>query len=235
MKNDQIRLITEDKQMVEVFGTLGPACDNKKVLTDMFSNGMTGIRVNLSHVMLSDCAQSIERIFASAKETGIQPKILIDMQGPELRIGRFEGKKKFVAGETVRLGNDQIPVDRSILQALEIEDEVLLDDGKISGQVIAVDEKGALIEVRRGGELTQRKSILIKNKDIRLPAITNDDRANLNLSKKFGVTGIMQPFVRSRDDLLQVRKALDEYGCEDLKIYAKIENRAGVEKHYVFY
>lgn len=84
--------------MVDVFGTVGPACDNQKVLADMFSNGMTGIRVNLSHVMLSDCAQSIERILAAAKENGLQPKILIDMQGPELRIGRFDGIKKLAAG-----------------------------------------------------------------------------------------------------------------------------------------
>lgn len=215
--------------MVDVFGTVGPACDNQKVLADMFSNGMTGIRVNLSHVMLSDCAQSIERILAAAKENGIQPKILIDMQGPELRIGRFDGIKKLAAGETVRLGNDEIPLDKSILQRFEIEDEVLIDDGKILGHVVSIDDRGALLKIIRGGELTQKKSILIKDKDIKLPSVTEDDRTNLKLAKKYGVTGIMQPFVRSRDDLLQVRKALSEYGCEDLEIYAKIENKAGVE------
>ena len=117
--------------MVDIFGTLGPACDDEKVLCKMFATGMTGIRINLSHVMLFECTASIERIRNAAKENGIAPKILIDMQGPELRIGKFDGAKELASGDVLMLGRDGIPVPGAVLAALESGDEVLLDDGKI--------------------------------------------------------------------------------------------------------
>ena len=215
--------------MIDIFGTLGPACDSEAVLSEMFSNGMTGIRVNLSHVMLADCAASIDRVKRAAKENGVSPKILIDMQGPELRIGRFEGKMELKAGDIIELGRDGIPLDESLVKELQAGDEVLLDDGKILGEISFADGQKAIMRIIRGGELTQRKSILIKGKDFRLSAITADDRENLKLAKDLGITGIMQPFVRSREDLMEVRAALDECGCEGLRIYAKIENMEGVK------
>jgi len=215
--------------MIDIFGTLGPACDSEAVLSEMFSNGMTGIRVNLSHVMLADCAASIDRVKRAAKENGVSPKILIDMQGPELRIGRFEGRMELKAGETVELGGDGIPLDEALVKELAVGDEVLLDDGKILGEISFAGEQSAKLRIIRGGELTQRKSILIKGKDLKLSAITADDRENLKLAKDLGITGIMQPFVRSREDLIEVRDVLDECSCADLRIYAKIENMEGVK------
>ncbi len=73
--------------MIDVFGTLGPFCENIDVLEKMFSEGMTGIRINLSHVMLKDYAGKIDTVRKAAGKAGIIPKILIDMQGPEIRIG----------------------------------------------------------------------------------------------------------------------------------------------------
>ena len=215
--------------MIDIFGTLGPACDSEAVLSDMFSKGMTGIRFNLSHVMLADCVERIDRVKRAAKENGVSTKILIDMQGPELRIGRFEGKMELKEGETVELGSDGIPLDEALVKELTAGDEVLLDDGKILGEISFADGQKAIMRIIRGGELTQRKSILIKGKDFRLSAITADDRENLKLAKDLGITGIMQPFVRSREDLMEVRAALDECGCTGLRIYAKIENMEGVK------
>jgi pyruvate kinase len=215
--------------MVDIFGTLGPACDDEKVLCKMFATGMTGIRINLSHVMLSECMASIDRIRSAAKENGITPKILIDMQGPELRIGKFDGAKELASGDMLKLGRNGIAVSGAVLAALESGDEVLLDDGKILGKVAAVSEDSANVEIIRGGELTQKKSLAIKGKTIELPAITEDDRENLRLAKDLGITGIMQPFVRSRKDLEEVRSALHECCADNLKTYAKIENLQGLE------
>ncbi len=217
------------KRDIDIFGTLGPACDDKDILGKMFAMGMTGIRINLSHVMLSDCECSIEKVHAVAKENGIVPKVLIDMQGPELRIGRFKESLDLKSGNNILLGEGGIPVCEEVILQLKEGDEVLLDDGKILGTVTTTDRKAASLRIIRGGELTQRKSIAITGKSIPLPAITSDDIINLNEAKQYGITGIMQPFVRGRDDLISVKKALDECGCNDLKIYAKIENMAGVE------
>ena len=215
--------------MIDIFGTLGPACDDEMVLYKMFAAGMTGIRINLSHVMLSECTASIEKIRNAAKENGIMPKILIDMQGPELRLGKFDGVKELVPGDRVKLGQGGIAVPRAVIDALEAGDEVLLDDGKILGKVEVVCEDSATLEIIRGGELTQKKSLAIKEKSVELPAITEDDRENLRLAKDLGITGIMQPFVRSRKDLEEVRAALTDCGADGLMIYAKIENVQGLE------
>ncbi len=214
--------------MVDIFGTLGPACDDEEILGRMFDAGMTGIRINLSHVMLSDCKASIDRIIGASREKDIIPKILIDMQGPELRIGRFEGKLEIEAGAELKLGKEGIPVPDVVFSNLNTGDEILLDDGKILGEVVGVKEDEATLRIIRGGELVQKKSLAIKGKSIELPAITEDDKENLKLARELGVTGIMQPFVRKREDLEQVRRALTECGSEGLRIYAKIENLAGV-------
>lgn len=214
--------------MIDIFGTFGPGCSSKEILSEMFKLGMTGIRINLSHTMLSECAEGLKQIRAAAKGNDITPKILIDMQGPELRIGSFDGEMNLLEEDTFTLGEGGIPLDNRILSAVKVGDEVLLDDGKILAVAESVSETCATLRILRGGTLLQRKSILIKGKDIRLPAITETDRKNLKLAGEYGITGIMQPFVRSRDDLEQVKSALKECGCGDLKIYAKIENMQGV-------
>ena len=147
--------------MVNVFGTLGPACSRQSVLFDMFKEGMTGIRINLSHVKLSDCADKVETIRRAADQAGVTPKILVDMQGPELRIGDFEGAKELTSGDSLRLGRDGIPLEPVIIEHLEKDMEVLLDDGKLLAVVESCDDERAVLSLIRGGILKPRKSITI--------------------------------------------------------------------------
>ncbi|RKM62259.1 pyruvate kinase [Butyrivibrio sp. CB08] len=215
--------------MIDIFGTLGPKCDNEIMLKEMFLRGMTGIRINLSHVKLFDCKDSIDRIKQAAKEAGTTPKILIDMQGPELRVGDFDGVVSLAKGYYQTLGDEWIPVDEKIIRAMEPGDEILLDDGKILAQVKEVKGTTAEIYVKRSGGLTGKKSIRIVGKEVPMPALTDEDIENLKFASEYGITGIMQPFVRNRDDLLAVRNQLQISGCPDLRIYAKVESMEGVE------
>ena len=93
--------------------------------------GMTGIRINLSHVSLLECRQSISRIHLAADASGVKPEILIDIQGPELRIGRFPGEIELAEGSDFFLGESGIPLDLNIMEHIEPGDEILLDDGRI--------------------------------------------------------------------------------------------------------
>ena len=215
--------------MVDVFGTLGPACKNIEVLDAMFENGMTGLRINLSHTLLFDCKDDIKKIHRAAEKHGITPKILIDMQGPELRIGDL--KENFVLKENdgISLGETGIPVDKVVLKNLEIGTEVLLDDGKILLRVSEVNDGSAEAIILRGGTLFSRKSIALVGKEVRMPAMTETDIENLKVAKNLEIYGIMQPFVRSREDLTEVRDTLKKLGCDDIKVYAKIENLTGVK------
>ena len=216
--------------MVDVFGTLGPSCRDEKVLSEMFREGMSGIRINLSHIMLKDCLEDLESVKRAASANGLSPKILIDMQGPELRIGELPAPMLLKEGDilcfadTLSTKEGTIPIDERILEALEPGQEILLDDGRIAA---TITENGAT--VTRGGTLNGRKSIAIVGKSVDMPALTDSDIENIRLACKSGIYGVMQPFVRSAEDLKMVREVLDNNGGKDIKIYAKIENNKGVE------
>ena len=216
---------------MDIFGTIGPACLETGTLKKMFEYGMNGMRLNLSHTSLTDAAGMIGAFHEGARLAGIScPLLIIDMQGPEMRIGRLEDNLTLKTGENVSLG-DSIPVPDSVLPALEAGRRILLDDGKILLEVLeGSDSYPYLCRILRGGILTSRKSIAIEGEESRAPVLTNQDFHNLNKAPEYGVTGIMQPFVRSRKDLLAVRKAMEEAGCSGLKLYAKIENREGVRR-----
>ena len=201
----------------------------------MFREGMTGIRINLSHVMLSDCADDIKMIKTAAKECGITPKILIDMQGPELRIGVLSEPVTLCEGGNFILGENGVPVDPLIVRHLESGQEILLDDGRILAEVLSKSGGSVSLEVKRGGVVQGRKSIAIKDHTTDLPALTECDLKNLALAGEFGITGVMQPFVRSADDLKFLRRVLNENGGSEIKIYAKIENMAGVDNLESFF
>ena len=211
---------------MEIYGTLGPACDDAGTLEAMFRAGMTGVRLNLSHTTLPDAVGQLRRLRGAADRCGVEPKLLIDMQGPELRIGPLPSPMPLSAGETVALGPHGIPLPAAVLPWLRHGQEILLDDGRLLLQVIGP----VTAQVLRGGVLESRKSVALPGTDIFPPAVTEADRRNLRDAAAFGVTGVMQPFVRCPEDLQTVREELDRAGCAHVRLFAKIENMAGAEK-----
>ena len=264
--------------MIDVYGTLGPSCASAEVLTQMFLAGMTGVRLNLSHVSLRESEGLLNVLHEAAQRAGVKPLLLVDLQGPELRIGPMGKPAELREDEEVRLCSEEafslscsgegapsspgygtsscsgegassspgcgtsvcaaggsgslvdIPVPEAVYNVLEKNTEVLLDDGRILLRVMKTGEESAFARVVRGGRLTGRKSIKIPGADIRLPAMTKADRQNVRDALGCGVTGIMQPFVRSREDLEEVRGVLAENGAQKLQLVAKIENRAGMDQ-----
>lgn len=267
--------------MVKIYGTLGPACQDEKILTEMFALGMTGMRLNLSHVTLAESGELIGKMKRAAESCGVKPQLLIDLQGPELRTG--------AVAEPILLKNEEIveicaAADKKVVEFLEknreeltetadkkknsesslvqnrtsaqrmparIElpditipylipgQEILLDDGKIHLKVVENSENIKLgsgekrryfAKVLWGGLLKSRKSAAFPGAKINSPTLTKADLENIRLAKEMGVTGVMQPFVRGREDLECVKNALQEAGAEEVKLFAKIENLDGVRK-----
>lgn len=265
-------------KMIDVYGTLGPSCASAEVLTQMFLAGMTGVRLNLSHVSLRESEGLLNVLHEAAQRAGVKPLLLVDLQGPELRIGPMGKPAELREDEEVRLCSEEafslscsgegapsspgygtsscsdegapfspgcgtsvcaaggsgslvdIPVPEAVYRVLEKNTEVLLDDGRLLLRVTKTGEESAFARVVRGGRLTGRKSIKVPGADIRLPAMTKADRQNVRDALGCGVTGIMQPFVRSREDLEEVRGVLAENGAQKLQLIAKIENRAGMDQ-----
>ena len=210
---------------VRIYGTLGPACSNTNTLEEMLREGMTGIRLNLSHTALDEAGELTEAYLSAADRCGMKPDLLIDMQGPELRIGTLAAPLVLIKGSSISV--DSIPFPDSVKEALSHSDtgrEILLDDGKL---LLSSEQNGMLL-VLRGGQLESRKSVTLQGIRINEPAVTEQDRLNLNMAASYGVTGVMQPFVRGRDDLNEVRSAMNAAGLYGARLLAKIENADGV-------
>ena len=195
----------------------------------MFDAGMTGIRLNLSHSSLETSQSWIQHYFDAASQTGKEKKLMIDLIGPELRIGNLEGNMGLSNGAHVILGHGGIPAPKEIFPYIKKNQEILLDDGKIKLTAEQkISESSWRCKIICGGVLTAHKSIAMPGCSINNPTLTEADLRNLAVAKQYKVTDVMLPFVRNKADLIILREALREYGCEDIRIFAKIENMTGV-------
>lgn len=208
---------------MDFYGTIGPACASADTLARMVRAGMTGLRMNLSHGPLAAHADWLAMIRAAQI-----PQLLIDLQGPELRIGTLPQPVELPEGEAVCLGKGGIACPEVLVQAAGTGQVLLLDDGRLQARVQQNDGETLLCRVERGGWLQSRKSIAAPGLEVNPPALTAEDWENLRLAAECGVTGVMLPFVRGRGDILCLKQALAECGASHIKLFAKIENRAGV-------
>lgn len=251
----------------KIYGTIGPACSDTDMLVRLFEKGMTGIRVNLSHTNLKDAAEWMEHIHtawekvhgrkseagsaqavtaadageknsATADGTNVL-EILMDLRGPELRIGKLGVERAVSEGDMLTLTPEgennlfdptEIPAPKQIFPELKPGQEVLLDDGKIKLLVEEMNVRAVECRVMRGGVLKSGKSIALPGQNVDMPTLTESDIANIAVAKQYGITGVMLPFVRGRKDLENLRSALEEAGAGEIQIFAKIENLTGVEK-----
>ena len=199
------------RKKVRIYGTLGPACAERGTLEKMILEGMGGVRLNLSHTLLEDASELIEAYRDASKACAAEPELLIDMQGPELRIGALEEPMLLEEGAQIAAHSLCLPQEVSaVLDALPLGAELLLDDGKL----LLVKAASMHLRVVRGGVLESRKSAALPGVEIKTPAMTESDIINIKKASSFGVSAVMQPFVRGKDDLLAVRAALDSAGLE---------------------
>lgn len=212
---------------LDIYGTLGPSLCTEEMLHEMFTMGMSGVRLNLSHVDLVDCEEWLGAFHRAADKAGVQPKLLIDMKGPELRIGKLEEAMMLQEGQDIVLGTI-IPLPVQVFGYVKAGQQLLLDDGRILLEVKSVNDDHMQCSVLHGGVLKSGKSLALVDGQIPMPTLTESDIRNLKAAKKAGVTGIMQPFVRNAQDLIKVKEILREIGAEDLEVFAKIENMDGV-------
>lgn len=178
---------------MEFYGTLGPACASAEVLSRMLDAGMTGARLNLSHMGLSEAEPWLEALFNAGRSRGLRPELLIDTQGPELRTGPLERPLCLAEGETLELGAGGLPLPERLIELLEPGMRLLLDDGAMLLEVTAPRRARVL----RGGTLGSRKGLTVEGLEYEAPPLTPRDCENLRAARDFGVTAVMQSFTRS--------------------------------------
>lgn len=206
------------------YATLGPSCCDTAALAALLRRGVTGFRLNLSHTPLAARTDWIAALHEAERKTGLRAQLMIDLRGPEVRIGSLPVPLPLAEGAAVTLGAD-IPVDGDVLDALRPGMTVLLDDGAMALTVV----DGGVCRVTRGGTLTGHKSLTLEGVDLRRPALCEADLADLSQAAALGVNAVMQPFVRSAGDLRVVRQTMAENGLADAELFAKVENQPGLD------
>ncbi len=216
---------------MEFYATLGSACAKPEVLDRLFRAGMTGARLNLSHTALSRCDHLLNRCYWPAARRAGRPEahLILDMQGPELRVGELPNPIPLRQGDQVLLGDGGIPVPRAVLEYALPGQHISIDDSALLLEVRKFSPRNLLCKVLRGGTLRSRKGMALPGTQVDTPTLTQADLDNLALAEEFGVTHILQPFVRGRRDMEVLRQTLSRMGLSHLKVAAKIENLQGVE------
>ncbi len=211
---------------LEIYGTLGPSCCTTEIIEDLLKSGMTGMRLNLSHCNMEDKKDWIQAFHQACDHLNIKADFMIDMRGPELRTLNTS-PISFEKDTVITFNTDVLP--QPVFEHAEVNDILLMDDGKIQMQILEVSDYELRCAVQFGTELKTRKSVMIQGKQILGPLFTESDLQNLMNAKEYRVTSIMQPFVSSKEDLLKIKETLHSLDLDDLKLYAKIENMTGVE------
>ncbi len=218
--------------------TMGPACKDEATLEKMLLNGMNIARFNMSHGDHPYHKEMIDTFRHVRDRLNLSAAVLMDTKGPEIRTKSFkEGKVTLKKGQVFTLTTKEIEGTAEkvsitypdLPKQLNPGTRIVMDDGNISMKVQEITETDIICKVDAGGVLSNHKSINIPNVHIDMPYISEQDEADLRFGVDMDVDFVAASFVRSKDDVVQLRKFLDYYGGHQIKIIAKIENNEGVE------
>ncbi len=215
--------------MIKTYVTLGPACCDEATLAAMLRMGITGFRLNLSHRSLPECQPWTDALQRAAASAGIPPELILDLRGPEIRLPLLPHPIQLQDGDYFLFGAGGVALDEDVLAVLAPGQEILVDDGAVVLTVQDRDEHSVRCRCPQGGLIESRKSLTLPGVQLQRSAVSPADAADLAVAAHYGVTAVMQPFVRSRRDLLQLRQTLAEQGLAHLHIFAKVEDAQGIE------
>lgn len=217
--------------------TLGPASETEEVISAMADAGMNVARINFSHGTHEEHAQKIAVIKKVRAEKNIPLPILLDTKGPEFRIKTFkDGKVILKEGDPFTFTTEDIVGDETrvavsyqgICADMNPGDKILLNNGLMVFEVVAVKAPNVMCKVVIGGELSNRKSMFFPEKQLNLTYLSEQDKSDLLFGIEHQVDFVACSFVSKAQDILDIRQFLHEHGSDDIDLIAKIENRAGV-------
>ncbi len=211
--------------------TIGPATSSKEKILQLINSGMNVARLNFSHGTHQDHFSAMELIRCLSNELNKPVAILQDLQGPKLRVGKMkQGAVYLPTGSKIRISTKEVLGDAEVIstnyQFLPVDvkpgDTVLLDDGQIRLKAIETSSDSVLCKVEEGEKLSDHKGINLPGVQISQPSFTAKDREDLAFGLKMGVDLVALSFVRSADDVRQV-KAIIASQKKDILVIAKIE------------
>lgn len=216
----------------KIVATLGPSTEPEETLRLMMDRGVDVFRVNFSHADYTIVEEKIKQIHRLNEEYGYNTAILADLQGPKLRIGEMEHTVLLEEGDILTFTNERVKGTKEKVfmtyklfpNDVQVGENILIDDGKLMLKVIStnkIDEVKA--EVLQGGPLSSKKGVNLPNTKISLPALTEKDIEDAKFAISQGVDWIALSFVRTAQDVLDLKKLINENSSHKIPIIAKIE------------
>ncbi len=222
----------QQTKKTKIVATLGPACNTKAILREMILSGVNVFRINFSHATHEVAENHIRIIRELNKELGFHVAILADLQGPKLRVGEMEKGTKLKKGDSFifttqkTIGNKDSAymTYKRFPKDVKTGETILVDDGKLLFRVIETNRVDQVItEVIRGGKLKSKKGVNLPNTAISLPALTKKDKKDVVFAIEQKVDWIALSFVRTAQDVKELRNYIDERSDYKIPIIAKIE------------
>jgi pyruvate kinase len=217
--------------------TLGPAVESIEKITELIDAGMNMARLNLSHGSHDEHQKRLNLVRAAAKKANKAVAILVDLQGPKIRLGKFSsGPHELSRGDTFTITTDDIAGTKDKVSTTykglpgdcKAGDAIMIDDGKVSVQVVQVKGNDVITKVIQPGMVSNNKGINLPGVAVSLPALSEKDIADLRWGLKAGVDFIALSFVRNAADIKDIYKIMDEVGVK-VPVIAKIEKPQAVE------
>ena len=224
----------------KIVATIGPATESAQTITELIKAGATTFRLNFSHGDHAEHAKRISTIRDVSKKLGVHIGILQDLQGPKIRLGKFDdGPIKLSTGDKYILTSKQISCNKSIANVTyeKLADEVkagnriLLDDGRVEMEVEKIDNKEQNLHclVTVGGVLSNNKGVNFPDVQLSIKALTNKDKEDLEFGLSQGVDWIALSFVRNPNDMIDIKELIKSHG-HNVPVVAKIEKFEAIDQ-----
>ena len=232
----------------KIICTLGPAVDNEDVMRALIQEGMNVARFNFSHGPHDEQMGRLKMLRKLRTELGKPVAALLDTKGPEIRLGQFEkGKTELKTGRGFTLTTDDISgtddrvsiTYKNLWNDVKPGDHILIDDGLVGLEVVEIrpvanpvnkeiNPMDIVCRVLNDGVISDKKGVNVPNVDLTMPFISEKDYGDICFAVDNDYDFIAASFVRTAEDVMEIRKILAEKGGEDIKIISKIENMQGV-------
>lgn len=229
----------KDLRKTSIVCTLGPATEDR--IEELFRAGMNVARINFSHGGREENKSKVEKFKEVRSRLGIPAALMLDTQGPEIRTGKleeafpdgveiFDGQEFVLKNNGILTNQGQASVSYSELyQDLNPGNRILIDDGNIELEVQYIDNGEIHCKVIDGGILKSRKSVNVPGIYLNNPTLSQKDIDDLRYAAEEEFEFVAASFIRNKDDVLTIRRVLDDHGGNDVEIIAKIENQQSLE------
>jgi len=216
---------------------MGPAVESPEKVRELIAAGMNMARLNLSHGSYEEHQGRLDRVREAAKESGKAVAILVDLQGPKIRLARFEnGPHELARGDIFTITTDEVPGTKERVGTTykglpgdcKAGDFIMIDDGKVTVEVIEVKGNDVITKCIFPGAVSNNKGINLPGVAVSVPAMSEKDADDLRWGLRAGADFIALSFVRNAADIKDVHAIMDEVGIR-IPVIAKIEKPQAVD------